>query len=86
MEAKFSAFIKNGSWTLVPRTNDMHVINSKCVFRIKYKPYGILDEYKARLVAKGFQQTPRIDFFDTFNPVIKALRIRVVFTLAVTYG
>ena len=38
------------------------------------------------LVAKGFQQTPGVDFSETFSPVIKASTIRIVFTLAVSRG
>ena len=47
---------------------------------------GSLDRCKARLVAKGFQQTPGIDFSETFSPVIKAPTIRIVFTLTVSRG
>ena len=43
-----------------------------------------MDKYKARLVAKGFQQTPGLDFSETFSPVIKASTIRIIFTLAVS--
>lgn len=42
--------------------------------------------YKARLVAKGFQQTPGLDSFETFSPIVKASIIRVILTLAITYG
>ena len=38
------------------------------------------------MVAKGFQQTPEIDFIETFSPVVKASTIRIIFTLAVTRG
>ena len=56
------------------------------MFRTKLKVDGSLDKYKARLVAKGFQQTPGVDFFDTFSLVVKASTIRIVFTLAVSRG
>ena len=45
-----------------------------------------MDKYKARLVAKGFQQTPGVDFFETFSSVVKASTIRIIFTLAVSRG
>ena len=45
-----------------------------------------MDKHKARLVAKGFQQTPGVDFFETFSPVVKASTIRIIFTLAVSRG
>ena len=45
-----------------------------------------MDKYKARLVAKGFQQTPGVDFSETFSLVVKASAIRIVFTLAVSRG
>lgn len=37
-------------------------------------------------MAKGFQQTPGIDYLETFSPVVKSSTIRVVLSLAVTYG
>ena len=45
-----------------------------------------MDKYKARLVARGFQQTPSVDFFETFNQVVRASTIRIIFTLAVSRG
>ena len=54
------------------------------MFRTKFKADGTLDKYKARLVAKGFQQTPGLDFSETFSTVINASTIRIIFTLAVS--
>lgn len=84
MEAEFQALIKNDSRELVPYSADMNVVSNKWVFRVKAD--GTVDRFKARLDAKGFQQTAGIDFFETFSCVVKSSTIRVVFSLAVTYG
>ena len=64
----------------------MNVIDSKWIFHVKYNSDGTIQHYKARLIAKGFQQYAGVELTDTFNPVIKASTIRVVFTLAITYN
>jgi len=40
----------------------------------------------ARLVAKSFKQRYVIDYEDTFSPVVKAATIRLVLSIAVSYG
>ena len=64
----------------------MKIVDNKWIFRIKYHADGSIQRYKARLVAKGFQQTPDVDFVETFSPVIKPCTIRVIFTLAAAYN
>lgn len=86
MESEFQALMKNGTWILVPRSGSQKLVDSKWVFKIKYNSDGSILKHKARLVAKGFQQTPGVDFGETFSPVIKATTVRIILTLAVTYG
>ena len=86
MQAKFSALLLNNTWELVSPHPDQKIVHSKWIFRIKYKADGTLDKYKARLVAKGFQQTPGVDYFETFSPVVKHATIKIIFTLAVTHN
>ena len=86
MNDEYQALIRNHTWDLVPNSSATHVVQCKWVFRTKLKVDGSLDKYKARLVAKGFQQTPGVDFSETFSPVIKASTIHIVFTLAVSRG
>lgn len=67
---------------MVPPTPSMHVVGSKWIFKIKYKPNGTIKRHKARLVAQGFIQTPGLDYIDTFSPVIKLATVRIILTFA----
>ena len=80
------ALLCNHTRDLVPCYDSSHIVQCKLVFRTKFRADGSLEKSKARLVAKGFQQTPGLDFFETFSPVIKASTIHIIFTLAVSRG
>lgn len=41
------------TWTLVPSTEDMNIMDSKWVFRTKLKPHGDLDKLKHALLSKA---------------------------------
>lgn len=86
MLQEIQALHRNNTWTLVPYSEGMSLITSKWIYKTKYKPDGSIERHKARLVARGFQQTPGVDYKETFSPVIKPCTIRIVFTLAVTRG
>ena len=85
MEVEYTALLKTNTWTLVPPPPHGNVIDCKWVFKLKYKPDGSTDRYKARLVAKGFNQTPGVDYFETFSPVVKPSTIRIVLSLALSF-
>ena len=86
MEQEYLALQQNDTWELVPFSPSMNLIGNKWVFQVKYNADGSILKYKARLVAKGFLQTPGVDYAETFSPVVKAPTIRVLFSLAGTFG
>nr|GEV37706.1 retrotransposon protein, putative, Ty1-copia subclass [Tanacetum cinerariifolium] len=67
------------------------VVGHKWLFKKKTDMDGAVHTYKARLVAKGFTQTPRIDYEETFSPVvavvadIRAIRILIDVTTFYDY-
>src|ERR1044072_4884628 len=86
MQDEYNALMKNNTWTLVSLPPNRESIGCKWVFRIKENPDGTVNKYKARLVAKGYHQQFGYDYTETFSPVIKPVTIRVILTLALTYG
>nr|CAD1831231.1 unnamed protein product [Ananas comosus var. bracteatus] len=70
--------------TQVPCPPNTNVVGSKWVFKTKLNPDGSVERFKARLVAKGFSQVPRVDFGETFSPILKPTTLRLVLALATT--
>uniref|UniRef100_A0A803QDS0 Reverse transcriptase Ty1/copia-type domain-containing protein n=1 Tax=Cannabis sativa TaxID=3483 RepID=A0A803QDS0_CANSA len=56
MDDERIALIRNGAYTLVPRTLGMNVIDNRWAYKIKRNTNGSFQRYKAQLVAKGFTQ------------------------------
>lgn len=86
MDDEILAMHRNQTWVLVPPTASQNVVGCKWVFKIKKHSDGSIQRYKARLVAKGFHQSPGIDFYETYSPVVKFSTIRVVLSLAVSHN
>ena len=56
MKTELDAMQLNKTWFVVPLPAGKHTIRYRWIYKIKYKPDGLIDRHKAWLVAKGYTQ------------------------------
>ena len=81
MQREYDALIENGTWRLVDRPTDQHVLTAKWAFKRKRDIDGNIKRYKARWVARGFEQREGVDYFETFAAVVKPQTNKVLFAM-----
>jgi hypothetical protein len=86
MSSELTALMSHGTWDLILPPKDCKPVGCKWVFRIKRKADGSVDKFKARLVAKGYNHRLRVDYKETFSPVVKPATIRTMLNIAVMNG
>lgn len=83
---EFDALIKNKTWTCMPYTLELKVIDCKWVFKIKYNLNRTVSLLKARLSSNRIHQTSEIDFSETFSLVVKPQTFMTVLSIVVSKG
>lgn len=78
MKVEYDALTRNNTWSLVSCPTNFNIIGFKWIFGLKRHSNGSIQLHKAHLLAKGFNQEEGVDFYDTFNLVVKLATIRCV--------
>ncbi|GJX91812.1 retrotransposon protein, putative, ty1-copia subclass, partial [Tanacetum coccineum] len=85
MNVEMQSMKDNQVWNLVDLPPNCKTVGSKWLFKKKTDMDGNIHTYKARLVAKGFTQTYRVDYEETFSPVVEIKAIMILITIAAYY-
>jgi len=84
-EDEIDAHIRNHTWRLIDKPENVRPIKGKWVFTMKTNLDGST-RYKARFVAKGFSQREGIDFDETFSSVLAHTSLRLILSLAAIHN
>ena len=82
-DTEYDSLIANEIWELVELPQDRKAIGCKWVFKVKYGSDGKVERFKGCLVAKGYVQMYRIDYEETFSPIVRFSSIRSLLAFAV---
>nr|GFC18610.1 retrovirus-related Pol polyprotein from transposon TNT 1-94 [Tanacetum cinerariifolium] len=77
MQEELNEFERLEVWELVPRPDQVMVINLKWIYKVKLDELGGILKNKARLVARGYRQEEEIDFEESFALVARLEAIRI---------
>ncbi|KAL8121576.1 hypothetical protein AgCh_018353 [Apium graveolens] len=83
IQEELNQFERNKVWKLVPAPKNRSIIRTLWVYRNKMDENGIITRNKARLVVKGYSQEERIDYDETFAPVVRLEVIRIFLAFVV---
>lgn len=82
MDNEYDSCKEANRFTLVPRTEDMHVLDNRWVHRVKLNADGSFKNLRSRLVAKRNELKEGIDYLETYSPVVIMAFVRTILHIA----
>ena len=73
MQEEYDSLMNNKTWTLVDLPKGRKIVKNKWVYKLKSD-----GRFKSRLVAKGFTQVAGVDFDETWSPVGRKARLKLL--------
>ena len=82
IKSEMESMYENQVWNLAEPPEGIKLIGCKWIFKRKTDADGNITIHKARLVAKGFGQIQRVDYDETFLPVVMLRSVRIMLAIA----
>jgi hypothetical protein len=76
------ALASNDVWELVNTPKRANIVSNKWGLKVKRLPNEQINRYKARLIARRFSQRHRIDYNETFAPIMRMKSLRILLAVA----
>ena len=73
--------MQNDTWSYTTLPPGKQAIDCMWGYDVKLDEFGNIVRYKARLAAKGYLQKARVDYNETFAPVMKYKIPRIILAL-----
>lgn len=86
MQQKYDTLVSNKTWMLILCLPNDTMINCKWIYRVKNQADGSIERLKAHLVTNSMLQVEGANYNATFSPVVKAVLIHNVLTMAMSRG
>jgi hypothetical protein len=85
-DEEMASIHKNNTWVFSDLPSSKVPLTTKWVFKAKQDAEGRITKRKVRLVVRGCEQTPRLDYKETFASVVKLGTLYGLAALAVQQG
>ena len=84
MHDELNQFVRNDVWELIPKPENVHVINTKWIFENKTDEDGEIIQNKSQLMAQGYTQVEGVDFDESFASVARLESIHILMSITCT--
>lgn len=86
MTEEYNFTMKNETWKFTEFPKNKVPIGCKWLYKSNFNVDGSINKYKSRLITKGYSQKDGIDFEDTFSPIAKLNKNRIMIALATKHN